>query len=212
MGKRRPVIPLWLKVSYTLMVLVIIPVYWRDLGPANFLWFSDIALIALVPALWLENRLLGSTMAVAVFLLESLWVLDFLTGGHLIRIAAYMFDSDLELYIRFLSGLFHWALPFTLLYLLVRLGYDKRALPLQVFIAAIVLPVTYLFTDPEKNINWVFGWAEPQDVMPPLAYLGLLFLVLIVTVYLPSHWLFNRFFGQGRCRPERNNGLRCRGS
>ncbi|CAN0542991.1 unnamed protein product, partial [Ectocarpus sp. 12 AP-2014] len=74
-------IPLWLKISYTLMVLVIIPVYWRDLGPANFLWFSDIALFALVAALWLENRLINSTMAVAVLFLESAWVLDFLTGG-----------------------------------------------------------------------------------------------------------------------------------
>ena len=187
-------IPLWLKISYTLMVLVIIPVYWRDLGPANFLWFSDIALIALVPALWLENRLIGSTMAVAVFFLESLWVLDVLTGGNLIQMADYMFDSEVDTHIRILSGLFHFALPPTLFFLLLRLGYDKRALPLQVLIAAVVLPVTYLTTDPEDNINWVFGWAEPQDQLPSLVYLGLVFLVLTVAVYCPSHWLFNRFF------------------
>jgi len=52
------VIPLGLKVIYTLYVCVLVPIYWRQYGPANFLWFSDIALLALVPALWLENALL----------------------------------------------------------------------------------------------------------------------------------------------------------
>lgn len=189
-------IPLWLKISYTLMVLVIIPVYWRDLGPANFLWFSDIALIALVPALWLENRLISSTMAVAVLLLETAWVLDFLTGGNLIQISAYMFDSETETHIRILSGLFHLALPPVLLYLLIRLGYDERALRLQTLIAVVVLPVTYLVSEPEDNVNWVYGPAEPQDLLPDPLYLALLAMALVLLIYVPSHLLFKRFFGR----------------
>lgn len=189
-------IPLWLKISYTLMVLVIIPVYWRDLGPANFLWFSDIALFALVAALWLENRLINSTMAVAVLFLESAWVLDFLTGGNLIQISAYMFEPDTEMHIRILSGLFHLSLPPMLLYLLVRLGYDERALWLQIIIALIVLPVTYLVTQPEDNINWVYGPAEPQDVLPDPLYLVLVATVLILVIYIPSHLLLKRFFSR----------------
>lgn len=189
-------IPLWLKISYTLMVLVIIPVYWRDLGPANFLWFSDIALFALVAALWLENRLINSTMAVAVLFLESAWVLDFLTGGNLIQISAYMFEPDTEMHIRILSGLFHLSLPPVLLYLLVRLGYDKRALWLQTIIALIVLPVTYQVTQPEDNINWVYGPAEPQDVLPDLLYLILVATVLILVIYIPSHLFLKRFFSR----------------
>ena len=51
-------IPLGLKTIYTLYVCVLVPIYWRQYGQANFLWFSDIALLALVPALWLENALL----------------------------------------------------------------------------------------------------------------------------------------------------------
>lgn len=187
-------IPLWLKISYTLMVLVIIPVYWRDLGPANFLWFSDIALIALVAALWLENRLINSTMAVAVLFLESVWVLDFLTGGNLIQISAYMFDPETDMHIRILSGLFHIALPPVLLYQLVKLGYDQRALLLQTIIALVVLPVTYWVTEPEDNINWVYGPVGPQDVLPDYLYLALLATVLIVVLYIPSHLLFKRFF------------------
>lgn len=187
-------IPLWLKISYTLMVLVIIPVYWRDLGPANFLWFSDIALIALVAAMWLENRLINSTMAVAVLFLETVWVLDFLTGGNLIQISAYMFDPETDTHIRILSGLFHMALPPVLLYLLVKLGYDQRALLLQTIIALVVLPVTYWLTEPEDNINWVYGPVGPQDMLADYLYLALLAGVLIVVLYLPSHLLFKRFF------------------
>jgi len=40
-------IPLGLKVVYTLFVCALVPIYWREYGPANFLWFSDIALLAL---------------------------------------------------------------------------------------------------------------------------------------------------------------------
>ena len=51
-------IPLGLKVVYTIFVCALVPIYWREYGSANFLWFSDIALLALVPALWLENAAL----------------------------------------------------------------------------------------------------------------------------------------------------------
>jgi hypothetical protein len=60
------VIALGLKIVYTLFVCALVPIYWRQYGPANFLWFSDIALLALVPALWFENALLASMMALAV--------------------------------------------------------------------------------------------------------------------------------------------------
>ena len=70
-------IPLRLKIVYTLFVCALVPVYWRQYGPANFLWFSDIALLALVPALWLENALLVSMMAISVVFFEALWNADF---------------------------------------------------------------------------------------------------------------------------------------
>lgn len=37
-------IPIWLKLAYTLFVCALVPIYWRQYGPANFLWFSDVAL------------------------------------------------------------------------------------------------------------------------------------------------------------------------
>src|SRR5206468_6990150 len=59
-------VPFWLKVAHTLFVCILVPVYWRSYGPANFLWFSDIALLVTLPALWLEDCFLASTQAVSV--------------------------------------------------------------------------------------------------------------------------------------------------
>src|SRR5438067_2827892 len=89
-------IPLGLKVVYTIFVCVLVPIYWREYGLANFLWFSDIALVALVPALWLENALLVSMLAISVVCFEALWNVDFFfglaSGKPLIGLSAYMFD------------------------------------------------------------------------------------------------------------------------
>ena len=39
------VIPMWLKIAYTAFVAVLIPVYWANYGPTNFLYFCDVALL-----------------------------------------------------------------------------------------------------------------------------------------------------------------------
>ncbi|MGI9026855.1 MAG: hypothetical protein ACR2GP_14995, partial [Burkholderiaceae bacterium] len=71
-------LPLWLKLADTSFVAVLVVVYARTWGWANFLWFSDIALILSVPALWLESPLLASAIALAVVLPSGLWVVRFL--------------------------------------------------------------------------------------------------------------------------------------
>jgi hypothetical protein len=82
-----------------------------------------------------------------------------------------------------------------LLYLVARLGYDERAWLAQTALAWIVLPVTYLVTDPAKNINWVFGPGNrPQHRIPRPAYLLLLMLAFPVAVYLPTHLLLRAAF------------------
>lgn len=99
-------IPLWIKLPYTLMVGVIVPVYWQAYGPTNFLWLSDIALLLMLPALWLKSRLIASMMAVGVLPLEIIWMLAFFSGGTLGHMADYMFDPQLSYFLRVLS-LFH---------------------------------------------------------------------------------------------------------
>jgi hypothetical protein len=187
-------ISLWLTLVYGVAVPVIAIIYWRAYGPTNFLWLSDIALAFTLAALLSSNRLLASMPAVGVLALEVAWTIDFLVGGRLIGLAAYMFDSKLPLYLRVIS-LFHLALPPTLLFLLYRFGYDQRALIYQTLLTWAVLVVTYVVTDPEKNINWVFGpGSKPQHVLPPLLYLALEMAIIPVCVFLPTHLLLKRFF------------------
>lgn len=192
-------IPLWLKLAYTAVVAVIVPIYWLRHGPKNFLWFSDIALIALVPALWLESALVISMMAVAVLLPEAVWTASYVSGLLFRRpvtgLAGYMFDPALPRWLRGLS-LFHLILPPLLVWGVWRLGYDSRALVLQTLTAWMVLPVTRLVTDPEKNVNWVFGpGARPQRRIDGRLYFALVMLFFPLCVYLPTHALLIWLFG-----------------
>lgn len=192
-------VPLWIKVSYTLFVILTVAVYAVKYGFGNFLWFSDIALLAAVPALWFESRLIASMMAIGILLPELFWNVTYfgrlVTGRRLAGLTDYMFDTQKPLYLRALS-LFHVFLPVLLLWMISRLGYAKEAWIAQTALAWIVLPLTYLLTDPEKNINWVRGpGTEPQKTLPPLVYLFLLMIGFSLLVYLPTHLLLQAIFG-----------------
>ena len=60
------------KIAYTACVLLVMVIWWRHYSWRNFLWFSDIAFIGAVPALWLESAAIASVLAVAVLLPEIL--------------------------------------------------------------------------------------------------------------------------------------------
>jgi hypothetical protein len=189
--------PLWLKISYTLFICILVPVYWKQYGPGNFLWFSDIALFVTAGALWLESSLLASTMAVSVVVLESIWIIDFLigliAGTSVIGLSAYMFDSKIPLSIRALS-LFHVVLPILLLWLLYRLGYDRRALLAQTLLAWIILPLSYFLTNRTDNVNWIYGFGGTQKWMPAPLYLVFLMIAFPLVLYFPTHLFLKRLF------------------
>jgi len=177
---------------------VLVPVYWRDWGPTNFLWLSDICLFATAIAVIFERPALAGMMAVGVLPLEVAWTIDFVTGGHLIGLTDYMFDNSKPLYLRGLS-LFHLALPPTILWLLHRFGYDRRSLWRQVVLTLIILPLSYWIVDPALNVNWVLGpGSEPQHFLPPLVYLALEMVVIPVFVLLPMHFLLCKIFASRR--------------
>ena len=192
-------IPLWVKLSYTLFVCLLVPVNWLQYGPGNFLWFSDIAVLTTLAALWFENPLLASMSALAVLLLDLVWNLDFFvrlfTGVSLTGISGYMFDSKIPLAIRAVS-LFHIAMPVLLLWMVHRLGYDSRALVAQTLVAWVALPLSYLLTDPAENVNSVYGFGEkPQTWMPGPLFVALLMVLFPVVVYLPTQLILERVFG-----------------
>jgi hypothetical protein len=196
-------VPLALKLTYTLFVGILVPVYWRDYGPTNFLYFCDVALLLTLISLWSGNMLWASASAVGILLPQTVWMADFLGGAiglPLTGMTAYMFNSDLPLFTRFLS-LFHFWLPLLLLYLLWRQGYDRRAIWLWWPLATVLLVLCYVIAPPPPapadnpglpvNINYVYGLgdAAPQDWLPPDLYFSLLLIALPALVFWPTHWL-----------------------
>ena len=194
-----PQIPFLLTLLCTVFVAILVPVYWWYYGPANFLWFSDLALFITTAALWLESPLLASTQVLSVGFLEIIWLADFLIQlvfrSNVIGLSTYMFDPKIPRTIRALS-LFHVVLPFLPIWLVWRLGYDDRALLVQTLFAWAVLLVCYFFTKPVENINWVFGpGKEQQRRLRPQVYLLVLMAFFPVCIYLPSHLVLRYLFG-----------------
>ncbi|WP_395735827.1 hypothetical protein [Prosthecobacter sp.] len=199
-------IPLWLKVAYTVFMAVLIPVYWYHYGPTNFLYFCDIALLLTLAGMWMESPLLISMPAVGILMPQALWCVDYfvqLSGHSMTGMTAYMFDGAKPLFLRSLS-LFHGWLPFLLVFLVCRLGYDKRALKGWSGLASGLCVVAFLWLpkagetlpDPNlpRNVDYVFGMndAQPQTWMSPELYLLTWIGVLIMVVYVPTHFVLKK--------------------
>lgn len=186
------------KLAYTAFVAVVLVLWLKHYGWRNLLWFSDIALIGAVPALWLESAPMASVLAVAVLGPEVAWNVDFLlrllTRRRVIGLTEYMFEAARPLELRLLS-LFHVPLPLVILWMLAAYGYTAAvALPGAVLLAAIVLPASRVFGSPEANINWSYGPARVQKRLAPVTYVALLFAGFVLVVFTPTHLLLLRWF------------------
>jgi hypothetical protein len=201
-------VPIALKIPYTLFVLVLVPCYWHHYGPANFLYFCDVALLVTAVALWTESRLLVSTQAVAILLPQLFWMVDFAAMAAArkspLGMTAYMFDPAIPLWLRALSS-FHFWLPILLLWLVWRLGYDRRALPLEMACGWALLAFCFWLLPTlagarrdSININYVFGPgnAGHQTWMPPLLWWTLVMAVFGVVICPVTHLVLDRLFGR----------------
>jgi hypothetical protein len=191
-------VPLWLKVAWTAIALVIVVIYWRHHGPANFLWFSDIALLTLVAGLWLENSFIVSLIACMVLVPEMLWSVSFfgrvLNLPRVTRLADYMFDQQRPLWLRAVS-LFHLPLLAVIVWGPWRLGYDAGVYPWAVAIAWLVLLLTRWLTKPEPNINHVYRLPFAAGVkLRPLQHM-LVLMTAVPLLQLPGHLLLRLMFG-----------------
>ncbi len=209
-ASRGNLIPLWLKLAYTAFVAVLVPVYWVNYGPANFLYFCDVALLMTVPGIWLEDKLLISIPTVGIFLPQMVWVADYIAhfaGTSVNGMTDYMFDASKSFFLRSLS-LFHGWLPFLLLYLTWRVGYDRRAFWAWTILAWALILISYLYMPgptPDAggravNINYVHGMSdtEPQKWMHPYAWLALLMVGMPLLLNAPMHALLNRWLARDR--------------
>lgn len=194
-------IGMWLKIPYTLFMLVLVPVYWLVHGPQNFLWGCDIALFLALLAMWREWSLPASMAILITLVPDVVWNLDLLArlaGFDLLGVnaTAYMFDSAISPGVRALS-LFHVFLVPLLLWIIYRIGYDRRALPATLLLTATALLLSYFFSDPDRNINWAHGLGTLSPPWPTgLPHLLALWLLAFVFFNLPVHLLLGRYLGR----------------
>ncbi len=188
-GDIKPRLPLWLKIAWSVWLLVWVPLYLRQYGVQNFLYFCDLGNFFIAAALWLESRLLFSWQAVGLLVFQSLYALDlvgaFLFRKHAIGGTEYMFDPAIPLLVRLL-GLYHLMVPLLLLWAVRRLGYDRSAWKWQTLTTCIVVPVNY-FWRPQDNVNWARGMVHEQHLLPGWLYVLGYLIVAPTLVYWPTH-------------------------
>ena len=189
-------VPLWLKIGWTVWLLVWAPVFWKHYGAQNFLYFCDVGNLLIGMALWLESPLLFSWAATGLLLFQTLYVVDLalalLGGVHLTGGTEYMFDASLPVWLRLLS-LFHVVTPPLLLWGIRRLGYDSRGWRLATLTTWIVAPINY-FWRPEFDVNWARGpHGHDQQVVTGWIYLLAYLIVIPLLVYWPAHLLLRRW-------------------
>ncbi len=203
-------IPFALKLAYTAYMAVLIPVYWHYYGPTNFLYFCDVALILTLLAIWPENPLPISMCAIGILVPQALWVVDFLSsaaGFSLLGMADYMFDANRSLFLRLLS-LFHGWLPFLLIFLVWRIGYDRRAFWSWTVVAWALLLISFFLMPPPTpnpglipvNINYVWGMNDyaAQTWVPPYVWFAGQLIGLPLLAYAPTHFVLARLMPKVR--------------
>jgi hypothetical protein len=100
-----------------------------------------------------------------------------------------MFDPATPEPVRVLSW-FHAVVPVLLVWSVRRLGYDRRGWRLETALIWLLLPATYLWTDPVDAVNWVWRpFGVEQVWMPTWAWVGVLMVAYPVCLFLPTHGL-----------------------
>jgi len=204
MMPRAPRVPLGLKLAYTAFMAVLVPVYLHFYGPTNFLYFCDVALLLTLIAIWPENALLISTACVGILVMQTSWVIDLavnLAGYSLTGITDYMLDPSRSLPLRLLS-LYHVWLPFLLVYLVWKTGYDRRAFALWTGLAwALILFCFFATPKPTRdagltpvNIDYVWGMSDSaaQHWVPSLLWVAGLMVGLPLFAFVPAHLFLMR--------------------
>lgn len=188
-------LPAWARWSGLIWLAIWTPAYWRVWGAVNFLHVCDIAVILTCIGLFFGNSVLLSSQAVASILTDLLWDVDagwrLFTGHALTGGTDYMWDAHYPLWVRLLS-LFHIVWPIILICALMRVGYDRRGLPLQSAIAALAL-IAARFANPATNINYAFRdplWHRAWG--PPPIHVALIWACFVLVIYLPTHLILAR--------------------
>lgn len=129
-------------------------VRWHN--PAEILWFCDMTAVILGTGLILRNRIMITLALVMAIPAQFRWILDFFleaVGMGSGRTAA-LFSYGLSVF--WLSVNLHAIMIPISFYGVWKLGFARNALLAILGYGFVLLTATYLFTDPEENINCVF--------------------------------------------------------
>lgn len=191
-------LPLRLKIGFSVFMLAWTPLVIATQGWQNFFWLCDAANFIVLAGLWLESRLLLSSQLVSTLLIGLAWGVDLLSalwlGAHPFGATGYMFDTELSLALR-LASLFHVAVPVLLLFIVARVGHDTRGWRLQTLLCWMIVPLGAWLTDPERNINLVQApFGVEQVWLPDWLYVLVCMAVYPVLIYLPTEAVLRRLF------------------
>lgn len=178
---RAHLIPLGVKLALLAWVVVWLPLRVASRPLPTVLAFCVFGSVILVAGICLENRLLVSWQALALTIPQLVYIANVLAGG---AETAYLFDPRTPLEVRALSY-YHFVIPVICIYAVWRLGYDRRALPLQIAVAAIVLAVSSEGLD----VNLVGSQGRVT-----------IFAALVVLAYLPAHVIASHLYTDTQSR------------
>ena len=174
-----------------------LPAYVRVWGWANLLHLCDAAVILTCLGLWIGSARLLSSQAVSGLLAGLLWMANvgwkLVTGRFFASGSEYMWDAHYPLWVRLLS-FFHLLLPCVLIYGLWKLGYDRRGLRLQAWIAA-VLVVAGRFLPAELNMNYALRDPLLNRAWGPApVHLAVIWGGAVALLYWPTHLVLRKVF------------------
>jgi hypothetical protein len=197
---------------------LLIPIYLKNYGPTNFLYFCDVAALLTLVAIWIESPVILSAVLIGAFVPQMIWVVDFIfefaswlgmggeKGVHLTGMTGYMFDAGKPFFLRFLS-FFHFWLVFLLIYLVWCVGYDKRGLALWTGIAWVLVTICYVWMPPcspvkdangvqlrdpnmPVNINYVYNITSDEESQHWMEpnWYFAVYLTSLVAIYIMTHF------------------------
>lgn len=187
-------IPRWWRWAAVVWVVLWVPSYATTWGWRNFFALCDVAVALTCVGLWTQNARLLSSQALVATMASLLWALDaggrLLTGRHIFGGTEYLWNAEVPLAVRLLS-LFHLILPVVLVAALRRTGYDRRGLPLQVGLTAVLLLISRL-VGASKNLNFAFRDPLLHRQWGPVPLHLLAVLAGMTVLYLPTHVVLAR--------------------
>jgi hypothetical protein len=183
--------------AITAFAYLLISVAWiRRGGLAELIWLCDLATLGTAIGLLSRSRLILTAQFAGMLAYHLGWQIDFLsyviTDRMPFSATAYMFSGDLTAYEKALSFFQHIFVVPVCFWALLRLGASRSGWLFQTIQTSVAFVVTYVFTKPAQNINWIFGAGfaslSPAS-MNPLVYYIIMALLPPLLVYIPTNLL-----------------------